>query len=495
MPSYPDSTARAEPRSRAGGRERGPDRRLYRITKRGERALKGWLETVEPGDRDGFYLKSFLGSLMSREALVGHYRQFRALTRSRNSPSTSNSSRRTRAAATTTTTTSCSSWASSRRSWPSGGPTRCWRSSRNWRCPRVAHSRRRVGGRDGQLRRVEPLAHRHADRQLSPAALRPKAWASQCRFAAPRLSSCSRRDIRRRRRCRPGPPAGASASGCPAGRHRSSSTGYSVRRRSAGTVRQGALRVDSSASTGGGCRTGAGSGSTPSATDGRLGCWIRRSPRPRQPSSTRGSSTPSTRCKAGDLRDRCCPRHTPAFDRDGDVRPFDAGLATRRCPRRACHAHAAAPAGGAVPKRTGRLDRGNADDAGRGGPASRGRRRSRVGGRAQGNDGAGRLLLRPPRVRRARLRQARRSPVGRCLSRRARRRVYDRHPGQGRRGRGAVSGRSARCGRCTGRTLGGEPGGVDHAPGREPRGVDPLSRPAHLTARVRRARTASPTRS
>jgi DNA-binding PadR family transcriptional regulator len=65
-------------RSRAGGRERGPDRRLYRITKRGELALTAWLETVEPGDRDGFYLKTFLGGLMSREALVGHYRQFRA---------------------------------------------------------------------------------------------------------------------------------------------------------------------------------------------------------------------------------------------------------------------------------------------------------------------------------------------------------------------------------------------------------------------------------
>ena len=65
-------------RSRAGGRERGPDRRLYRITKRGELALTAWLETVEPGDRDGFYLKTFLGGLMSREALVGHYQQFRA---------------------------------------------------------------------------------------------------------------------------------------------------------------------------------------------------------------------------------------------------------------------------------------------------------------------------------------------------------------------------------------------------------------------------------
>ncbi|MGH2932081.1 MAG: PadR family transcriptional regulator [Gaiellaceae bacterium] len=64
-------------RSRAGGRDRGPDRRLYRITKGGERALKTWLEAVEPGDRDGFYLKSFLGGLMSPEALVGHYRQFR----------------------------------------------------------------------------------------------------------------------------------------------------------------------------------------------------------------------------------------------------------------------------------------------------------------------------------------------------------------------------------------------------------------------------------
>ena len=64
-------------RSRAGGRDRGPDRRLYRITKGGERALKAWLEAVEPGDRDGFYLKSFLGGLMSREALVSHYRQFR----------------------------------------------------------------------------------------------------------------------------------------------------------------------------------------------------------------------------------------------------------------------------------------------------------------------------------------------------------------------------------------------------------------------------------
>ena len=64
-------------RSRSGGRDRGPDRRLFRITKPGERALRSWLETVEPGDREGFYLKTFLGGLMSREALVAQYRQFR----------------------------------------------------------------------------------------------------------------------------------------------------------------------------------------------------------------------------------------------------------------------------------------------------------------------------------------------------------------------------------------------------------------------------------
>ena len=32
---------------------------------------------MEPGDRDGFYLKTFLGGLMSHEALVAQYRQFR----------------------------------------------------------------------------------------------------------------------------------------------------------------------------------------------------------------------------------------------------------------------------------------------------------------------------------------------------------------------------------------------------------------------------------
>jgi len=64
-------------RSRSGGRDRGPNRHLHRITKRGERALESWLETVEPGDREGFYLKTFLGGLMSQEALVAHYRQFR----------------------------------------------------------------------------------------------------------------------------------------------------------------------------------------------------------------------------------------------------------------------------------------------------------------------------------------------------------------------------------------------------------------------------------
>ena len=105
-------------RSRAGGRERGPDRRLYRITKRGELALNGWLETVEPGDRDGFYLKSFLREPDEPGRRSSATTGSSAPTRSSSSPSTSSSSRRTHGEATTTTTTSCCGSASSRRSWP-----------------------------------------------------------------------------------------------------------------------------------------------------------------------------------------------------------------------------------------------------------------------------------------------------------------------------------------------------------------------------------------
>lgn len=57
--------------------DRGPERQLYRVTKRGERLTRTWLEEPVPGDQDLFMLKVFYGGLMGREALVAHYRQYR----------------------------------------------------------------------------------------------------------------------------------------------------------------------------------------------------------------------------------------------------------------------------------------------------------------------------------------------------------------------------------------------------------------------------------
>lgn len=57
--------------------ERGPERQLYRVTPRGERLARAWLEEPVPGDQDLFLLKVFYGGLMSRDALAAHYRQYR----------------------------------------------------------------------------------------------------------------------------------------------------------------------------------------------------------------------------------------------------------------------------------------------------------------------------------------------------------------------------------------------------------------------------------
>jgi DNA-binding PadR family transcriptional regulator len=62
---------------RAAPGERGPERQLYRVTKRGVRATQAWLEEPVPDDRELFLVKVFYGGLMSREALVAHYRLFR----------------------------------------------------------------------------------------------------------------------------------------------------------------------------------------------------------------------------------------------------------------------------------------------------------------------------------------------------------------------------------------------------------------------------------
>jgi DNA-binding PadR family transcriptional regulator len=64
-------------RSRAVTQASRPDKRVYRITKAGRRALDEWLALVEPGDPAVFHLKAFVGGLMPRETLIAHYEQFR----------------------------------------------------------------------------------------------------------------------------------------------------------------------------------------------------------------------------------------------------------------------------------------------------------------------------------------------------------------------------------------------------------------------------------
>jgi DNA-binding PadR family transcriptional regulator len=60
-----------------------PDKQLYRITRDGRRALDDWLEAVEPGSRDVFFLKLFVGGLTTPEVLLEHVAQFRADTEAR----------------------------------------------------------------------------------------------------------------------------------------------------------------------------------------------------------------------------------------------------------------------------------------------------------------------------------------------------------------------------------------------------------------------------
>lgn len=50
--------------------------RLYRISRDGRAALTEWLETVEPGARDTFFLKLFVGGLTTPEVLLEHVAQF-----------------------------------------------------------------------------------------------------------------------------------------------------------------------------------------------------------------------------------------------------------------------------------------------------------------------------------------------------------------------------------------------------------------------------------
>jgi DNA-binding PadR family transcriptional regulator len=66
---------------RTVAQERRPDKQVYRITKKGERAFRDWLEQPvdeRPGSRSPFLLKVFFGGRMSREALVAHLERKRA---------------------------------------------------------------------------------------------------------------------------------------------------------------------------------------------------------------------------------------------------------------------------------------------------------------------------------------------------------------------------------------------------------------------------------
>jgi DNA-binding PadR family transcriptional regulator len=57
--------------------------RLYRLSRAGRAALDGWLETVEPGARETFFLKLFVGGLTTPEILLEHVEQFSADTEER----------------------------------------------------------------------------------------------------------------------------------------------------------------------------------------------------------------------------------------------------------------------------------------------------------------------------------------------------------------------------------------------------------------------------
>jgi DNA-binding PadR family transcriptional regulator len=61
--------------TRRVSQERRPDKQVYRITKKGERAFHEWLEEPvdeRPGARSPFLLKVFFGGKMSKEALGAH---------------------------------------------------------------------------------------------------------------------------------------------------------------------------------------------------------------------------------------------------------------------------------------------------------------------------------------------------------------------------------------------------------------------------------------
>jgi DNA-binding PadR family transcriptional regulator len=69
--------------SRAVAQSTRPDKHVYRSTRAGRAALDAWLETVEPGARETFFIKLFVGGLTTPDVLLRHVEQFIADTEAR----------------------------------------------------------------------------------------------------------------------------------------------------------------------------------------------------------------------------------------------------------------------------------------------------------------------------------------------------------------------------------------------------------------------------
>jgi DNA-binding PadR family transcriptional regulator len=62
---------------------RGAEKQVYGITDAGRSALRDWIETVEVGARETFFLKLFVGGLTTDAVLLRHVEQFVADTEER----------------------------------------------------------------------------------------------------------------------------------------------------------------------------------------------------------------------------------------------------------------------------------------------------------------------------------------------------------------------------------------------------------------------------
>jgi DNA-binding PadR family transcriptional regulator len=55
-----------------------PDKQVYRVTSAGRASLQEWLDAPDPGSREAFFLRLFVGGLADPDALIAHVEQFRA---------------------------------------------------------------------------------------------------------------------------------------------------------------------------------------------------------------------------------------------------------------------------------------------------------------------------------------------------------------------------------------------------------------------------------